>query len=230
MIAERFPLLMELNLASVVVRLLMAMLCGGIIGIDRGRKHYPAGWRTHMLVCLGAALVMITNQYICEMYETADPARLGAQVISGIGFLCAGTIIITRHQQVRGLTTAAGLWCSACMGLTIGVGYYEGAIVTCLLLIFIVVLMHRLDSHVLSNSRVMEMYVEMEASAPLSVLLAYLSNHAIQVNHVEVVHTRDIQMAGSAVVLTVYLPKKINHMDILDALRKVEGVVYIMEV
>ena len=125
--------LREINILSIIVRLTMAAICGGFIGYDRGRKRRPAGLRTHILVCIGSALVMITNQYIIDiMGYSSDPTRLGAQVISGIGFLGAGTILITGKQQVKGLTTAAGLWASACMGLAIGIGFYEGALIGCI--------------------------------------------------------------------------------------------------
>ena len=117
----------ELNLVSTVVRLALALLLGGMLGIERGRKRRPAGLRTYMIVCIASSLVMITSQYMAEVFGTGDPARMGAQVISGIGFLGAGTIMIT-SRQVKGLTTAAGLWAAACIGLAVGIGFYAGAI------------------------------------------------------------------------------------------------------
>ena len=129
--------LRELNMASLLLRLILAMLCGGLLGLERGRKRRPAGSRTYMLVCLGAALTMVLSQYEYVMLTTewvdvstelgirTDVARFGAQVVNGIGFLGAGTIMITGRQQIKGLTTAAGLWASACMGLSIGAGFYE---------------------------------------------------------------------------------------------------------
>ena len=115
MLTQHFPALAELSLWTVLLRIALSALCGGMVGLERGRKGRPAGFRTHILVCLGAALAMMTNQYIAESFSTGDPARLGAQVISGIGFLGAGTIIVTGQRQVKGLTTAAGLWASACV-------------------------------------------------------------------------------------------------------------------
>ena len=114
----------DLSVWDTVARLLTATVCGGIIGIERGKKHRPAGFRTHMIVCLGAALTMILSIYITDMLVNVweigysqntriDISRLGAQVINGIGFLGAGTIIVTGRQQIKGLTTAAGLWASA---------------------------------------------------------------------------------------------------------------------
>lgn len=109
--------LKELNILSVIVRILLAIICGGVIGIERRRAHQSAGMRTYMLVCMGAAIVMATGQYMYDTFKTGDPSRLGAQVISGIGFLGAGSIITSGKTKVRGLTTAAGLWVSACIGL-----------------------------------------------------------------------------------------------------------------
>lgn len=223
-------MLAELNMLSVFVRLFMAVICGGVIGIDRGRKRRPAGLRTHMLVCMGSALVMITNEYIAGIYQMADPARLGAQVISGIGFLGAGTIIVTRHQQVIGLTTAAGLWASACMGLAIGVGFYEGALMACAFIVFIIIIMHNLDNRVVLNSRVMEVYVEMKESAALSDLLSYMANHSIRVSYIEIVKARLVDHQGTAALVTIRLPKKTEHADVLLGLQRVEGVGFIEEV
>ena len=120
--------LSEMNIVSTCARLGLALLLGGILGVERGRKRRPAGLRTYMIVCMASALVMMTGEYLFTTLNTGDPARMGAQVISGIGFLGAGTIIIT-SKQVKGLTTAAGLWASACLGLAVGAGYYAGAIV-----------------------------------------------------------------------------------------------------
>ena len=129
--------LRDLNLASLLFRLALAMFFGGMIGLERVRKRRPAGFRTYMLVCLGATLAGIVSQYNFIMlnttfYETmkevgrsTDVSRIGAKVIGGIGFLGAGTVIVTGRQEVKGLTTAAGLWASACMGLAIGAGFYE---------------------------------------------------------------------------------------------------------
>ena len=119
----------ELTVTAIVVRILVAVILGGIIGMERGMKNRPAGLRTYMLVCVGACVVMMINQYTYQVYGVGDPVRLGAQVVSGIGFLGAGTIIVTSHNQIKGLTTAAGLWASACIGLAIGIGLYEIAVV-----------------------------------------------------------------------------------------------------
>ena len=114
--------LRELTLTAIIVRIVVAIMLGGIIGLERGMKNRPAGLRTYMLVCMGSCVVMLINQYTTQVFGTGDPVRLGAQVISGIGFLGAGTIVVTSHNQIKGLTTAAGLWASACIGVAIGIG------------------------------------------------------------------------------------------------------------
>ena len=112
--------LREFNTASVILRMVLAVMCGGFIGVEREHKRRPAGFRTHTLVCLGAAMTTLTSQYLLTSGWNTDPARLGAQVVAGIGFIGAGTIIVTRRRQVKGLTTAAGLWVSAIIGLAVG--------------------------------------------------------------------------------------------------------------
>ena len=125
----------DLNILSIFVRLLLAMAFGGTIGFERGIRQRAAGLRTHMLLAVGAASTMLVSQYMYASYGVGDPARLSAQVISGIGFLGAGTIIVTRRNQVKGLTTAATLWVTACMGLAVGVGFYACALIMYLILI-----------------------------------------------------------------------------------------------
>lgn len=221
--------LQQLNTASIVIRLFLAMLFGAILGIDRTRKRRPAGFRTHMLVCMGSALVMMTNQYIVQEFNTSDPARLGAQVISGIGFLGAGTIIVTRHNQVVGLTTAAGLWASACIGLALGIGFYSAAIVAEAFILFIVIYMHSLDSWLQKRARVMELYTEFSDTSMLSEFLSFCSQNRIRVNHVEVIKTADPDRKNVAAVITLKLPKRYDHFEIMHKFSKADGLVHIEE-
>lgn len=117
------------NLQNLFIRVMTAAFLGGIIGLDRGIKHRGAGTKTITVVCLGATLVMLTEQYIQINFPgLANMTRMASQVISGVGFIGVGTIIISRHR-VRGLTTAATLWASACVGLAVGIGFVEGGCV-----------------------------------------------------------------------------------------------------
>lgn len=107
----------DFTLESIALRLLFAALCGGLIGLEREYKRRPAGFRTHIIICLGAALTTLTSQYLALILGYAtDITRMGAQVIAGIGFIGAGTIVVTRQKTVKGLTTAAGLWVTAIIG------------------------------------------------------------------------------------------------------------------
>ena len=127
--------LREFNLISIAVRLILAMLFGGTIGLERGKQGRAAGMRTHTFVCLGAALATMigfytTNIMFQQFGDSSDPLRVAAQVVSGIGFLGVGTILLKGRFQITGLTTAAGLWCAAAIGIALGAGFYEGAIIT----------------------------------------------------------------------------------------------------
>ena len=135
--------LREINLVSICLRIVLSLIIGGILGLERGRKNRPAGFRTYILVCLGSTLVMMTNQYICEVFESGDPSRLGAQVISGIGFLGAGMIYFNGRHSVKGLTTAAGIWATSGIGLAIGAGMYAMGIATSLLILVMQFLLHK---------------------------------------------------------------------------------------
>lgn len=166
--------LRDLNLLSVCVRLGLAMVFGGTIGFERGIRQRAAGLRTHMLLCVGAASTMLVSQFMYASYGVGDPARLSAQVISGIGFLGAGTIIITRRNQIKGLTTAATLWATACMGLAVGVGFYECALVMYVLLIFILLVVSLLDSRYLKVPTSTSLYLEVHRDVGLGDAIRFI--------------------------------------------------------
>lgn len=222
--------LLNQDILTTSVRLLLALLCGGILGFERGRKKRPAGFRTYMLVCLGAALVMMTNEYICEKYGTGDPARMAAQVISGIGFLGAGTIIVTGQNRVKGLTTAAGLWAAACIGLAIGIGYYYAAVLGCIMIFVTMSALHSLDERVMSVSKVLNIYVEFERLSDVGHFIEYIKGWDIRVSDLEVVRSNAINEVGVAAMLTLRLPKKQTHEPIIDSLLKARGVNFIEEI
>jgi len=135
LLADKLAWLLEPNILTRFIRTLLALICAGIIGYDRDAHGSAAGLRTHILVCIGAMLAMCTGEFV-SLYYDADANRIGAQVVSGIAFLGAGTIIV-HHGHISGLTTAAGLWASACIGLAIGTGFYEAAIVGTIAVFFV---------------------------------------------------------------------------------------------
>ena len=166
--------LRDLNILSVFVRLVLAMLFGGNIGFERGIRQRAAGLRTHMLLCVGASSTMLVSQYIYASYGVGDPARLSAQVISGIGFLGAGTIIVTRRNQIKGLTTAATLWATACMGLAVGVGFYECALIMYVVLIFILLLVNVVDNKYLKIPTSTALYLEVRRDVGLGDAIRFI--------------------------------------------------------
>ena len=227
-----FEELKDLTIVSITARLFLSALLGGMIGMERGRRRRAAGLRTHMLVCIGAALVMITNQYIFIEFNASDPTRLGAQVISGIGFLGVGTIIVDKHQHVKGLTTAAGLWTCACMGLAVGVGFYAGALIACLFIMITVIILNRFESSIINKSRFIEAYVEFENYSCINKFVSYLTAHSINVTRIEIIQPRN--NAGNrndiaAADFTLKLPKGDLHSRVLENLEDAMGVLSIQE-
>lgn len=227
------PKLKDVTLLATFVRLLLASLFGGMIGMERRRRRRAAGLRTHMLVCIGAALVMITNQYIYREFGMSDPSRLGAQVISGIGFLGVGTIIVDKQNQVKGLTTAAGLWACACMGLALGIGFYSGAILAFVFIMLTIVILNKFENHIANRSQYMEIYTELTEFEQINKFINFMSANAIKVIDFEIVKPRTPKIKGQqkvAIVLSLKLQKKQQHIDILGNLNQFPGLLTIEEV
>lgn len=223
--------LRDLNLVSIIFRLVLAVIFGGIIGIGREFERRPAGLRTHILVCIGAALAMITNIYISNMYSmTLDPTRIGAQVISGIGFLGAGTILVTGNKEVKGLTTAAGLWASACMGLAIGTGFYEGAIVGCIFIVLSTVILAKLENYIDKKSRVIDLYIEVDTPSDFSNLIKKLKIMKVKICEVEMNNSYIINKGSLAILLTLKIPKEGMKSEIYNFIDEQIGVLFIDEI
>lgn len=171
-----------------MLRLFLAMLLGGLIGIEREVTNSPAGFRTHTLVCMGAALVMITSKNIFDAYQgivALDPLRLGAQVISGIGFLGAGTII-KDGSRVRGLTTAASLWVVACVGLAIGAGFYELSIGASLMAFVTLMILKKVEAIFSGSSEVIEVIIDKdETSTQIAKKIDIMKQMDVQVKNIK---------------------------------------------
>lgn len=218
------------NLAATAFRLFLAMLFGGIIGIERGRRHRPAGFRTHILVCMGAALAMCISQYLyVTLGQSTDISRLGAQCINGIGFLGAGTIIVTGHQQVKGLTTAAGLWASACMGLAIGAGYYECAILACITIFFTITVLNNLEKMLTSRTKNMNVEITLTAVAHLPEVLDEIRGMDIKIFDFEITNVRDLKVAPPNVIIEMKLPHVRPHAEVITTLAAIDGVLSVEE-
>lgn len=169
---ESLDALRGVSMLSIFLRFFLACLFGGVIGLERGRRQQAAGLRTHMMVCIGAASTMMVSQYMVGYYgATGDVFRLSAQVVSGIGFLGAGTIIVTKQNRIRGLTTAASLWASACMGLVIGSGFYECAIIMIAMMLFVLLILSTFDIKYVKTTAHISLFLEMEPGCQFSEIL-----------------------------------------------------------
>lgn len=221
--------LREITYLSVVLRPVLAMVIGGIIGLERGMKNRPAGMRTYMLVCVGACLIMLTNQYLYQVSNSGDPMRLGAQVVSGIGFLGAGTIVVTRHNQIKGLTTAAGLWTAAGVGLALGVGFYEAALVVGFLVFSVLTLLQRWDNRMRSKTKTMEVYIEFSEKTNLGNLIREIRGMNVEIQNVQLEHEYATDETARAIIATLKFAKRSEHSLMLKKLYNLEGVIYLEE-
>ncbi len=221
--------LREVTYLAVVLRIVAAAILGGVIGLEREIKNRAAGLRTYMLVCVGACLVMLTNQYVCQAFGSGDPVRMGAQVVSGIGFLGAGTIIVTRRSQIKGLTTAAGLWSAAGVGLTLGVGFYEAALAGSFVIFLVMTVMQRLDSRMRRRSSRVSAYFELSRDLSLGDFLRQADELSVSLGDIQ----RDgdgMQEPGvRAYIATFKATDRRNHAVMLEDIRSIAGVEYIEE-
>ena len=237
-----FQFLRELNIWSMMLRVVLAMIVGGVIGLERERKGRAAGFRTYTLVALGAAVTVILSQYLNIMLNSfmadayaivgqrTDVVRLGTQVIGGVGFLAAGTIIVTGKQEVTGLTTAAGLWASACMGLAVGAGFIECVLVSFLLVILSIRVLPAIEMMILNRSRNMLLYVETENILQLSAIINYIKREEIRIFSLEINRDKPDQFDGVSAVLDIRLPIHLYHAELVAALSTLNGVITIDEV
>lgn len=213
------------SLLSIILRLSISMVIGMCIGVDREIKNRGAGIKTHVLVCIGSALVMLTSQYITMEFPNirADMNRLGAQVISGIGFLGVGTIIVTGKNEVRGLTTAAGLWVSACAGLAIGIGFIEGTIVALLLILFTLKVLTRFDQWIHRYAKNFNMYIEFNEHKKIRDFLTFLHQKDIQYTDLHFIDE-------DAAMINIEVNSSTNKDQLLDSLYQLPYIEHIEEI
>ena len=219
----------EVTYLAVALRIFAAVIIGGLLGLERGLKNRAAGLRTYMLVCVGACIIMLTNQYIYQTFGSGDPVRMGAQVVSGIGFLGAGTIIVTRRSQIKGLTTAAGLWSSAGLGLALGIGFYEAAIVGAVAIFVIMTLLQRMDDKLHRKNRVLEIYLELSHEISLGDFLRQVRQQEVDISDIQREQDSDAEAGIRAYVALIRIKKRLDHMNITEMLQNIPGVVYVEE-
>lgn len=213
------------SIAALCVRMVLAFICGGLVGIEREYKRRPAGFRTHILICMGAAMTTLTSQYLyLEMNYQTDMARLGAQVIAGIGFIGAGTIIVTRRQRIKGLTTAAGLWATAIIGLSLGAGFYEGGLLATILILTVELLLSKIGYFVQEYNPELNIYVEYQDRMCLERVVQALQNKNIRVLNMEVMRATSSERHSASTIFLLRRHKNISVDDLLSVITKIEGV------
>lgn len=234
--------LRDLNTASVFLRLILALILGGLIGLDRALRHRPAGPRTYALVCVGASLTMVLSQYEYIMLTTdwapmaeavglkTDVSRFGAQVINGIGFLGAGTVIATNQQKVKGLTTASGLWASACLGLVVGSGFYEAAIFAFLLVVITMWLLRPLEEVIIERSRNINIYVELRSIADMGPVLKTIKDQDINIFDMDIHHGKEQIAQKPNAVLYLRMPHRAPHHELITLLSDLDEVYTVKEI
>lgn len=225
-----FSALRDFTLTSVALRMFLAVVCGGIIGLERTFRRRPAGMRTHMLICLGASMTTLISQYLLlYMHYYTDIARLGAQVVAGIGFIGAGTIIITRHQKVTGLTTAAGLWTTAIVGLALGAGFFEGGLCVTGMVLLAEVFFSRLERLILRKSPEMNLYIHYAGIDTMEQILTFLRSKRITVLSLQITRPKESHSHTPTALFLLRLNPKIARADLLQSLQMLKGVISIDE-
>lgn len=166
---------------EIIIRILIATMCGTIIGYDRARKGRNAGTKTHALVAMGSALAMLVGEYISHKTGSGDPTRLASQVVSGIGFLGAGAIIVTGEKKIVGLTTAATLWVSAIVGISAGAGMYVGTLASMIGWGTTFTIVNFLDKKIFKNSTAVTLFLKLENPTNKLDLLEFLKMQKCEV-------------------------------------------------
>ena len=227
---EIFDSLRELSFFTIALRMALALLCGGIIGAEREIKRRPAGFRTHILICVGACMTTLTSQYMALVlgYFT-DLARLGAQVIAGVGFIGAGTIIVTKRQRVKGLTTAAGLWCSAIIGLALGGGFLEGGILTTLLIMLAELVFSKWEYKLLNSAPEVNLYIEYRGKGTLEQVLKLIHECEIKLLDLEITRKPTAEEKTTCAIFALRLNKKFSQTYIVEQFAKISGILLVEE-
>lgn len=222
-----FDFVREMSFLAITVRLVLAVVCGGAIGMEREYKRRPAGFRTHILICLGAAVTTLTAQYmflVLKLYT--DVARLGAQVVAGIGFIGAGTIIVTKRQHVKGLTTAAGLWTSAIIGLVCGAGFVECAIFATAMVLFAELMLVKIEYRYAGKKSNINLYIEYTKADCIEQIIRLMREKSIKVDGLEITKIADGENGYHYyAVMTLSVSEKKFNSEITDKLNSIEQVI-----
>ena len=212
---------------TVVIRLLFSLIAGGILGYERSLKRIDAGFRTHILVCMSSCAIMLTNLHMFLTLGTGDPSRMPAQVISGVGFLGAGCILVTGQKRIKGVTTAAGLWSAACLGLCIGAGNYVISGVALSGAFFALTLFRIVDDRIEKKTKYLHFYAEFESVSALTAFIRTMRKQGHKVTDLETVKSE--VMAGLAAIISIRLKNPDSTHKKLAEFEKLDGVLFLSE-
>ena len=222
--------LQEFNAVSIFFRLLMSVICGGLLGIERSKKHQAAGVRTFSLVCLGSTLIILTNEFICLKCGGGDTSRMAAQVISGIGFLGAGTIMVTSNNRIKGLTTASCLWISAIIGLCIGSGLLVISLFCFLITMGTLRILETFNERMYKNDPILITYMEVDAKDGIHQLRSYAKSNYYIIKSIHRKREKPLTRNNLCIDVEFDLAKKVNHDQILTELEQLDAIHYIEEI
>lgn len=223
--------LSELNLVTTVIRLVLAMIVGGVVGIERGKQGRAAGMRTHILVCVGSALTVMIGIYMYNLGMSTDPMRISAQVISGIGFLGVGTILLKGRFQITGLTTAAGLWATAAIGLAVGAGFYFAALIAFAVTVLTVTILHSFEYRLTKRYNRFGIYMEIPSDTLVRTAIDALKDK-YRVSDVQVTSPRSGKASNVGIEANVIISSKTKSItpdDVAKDLESLDFVVFALE-
>lgn len=211
---------------NIVTRIAISLALGIVIGIDRGAKRRGGGARTTITVCLGATMVMLLEQYLEEIYpERFDISRIAAQVVSGVGFLGAGSILVSGHQ-IKGLTSAASIWTCACIGLAVGIGFIDGAVIITGILLMVLHILPMIEKRIYQWSRYVTLYIESDRNRTAAMLLHKLRSDGCTVDMYDVDKSR-AEGQSFTILITVRIPARMKKGEYLKELEHLEGVLFV---
>lgn len=222
-------MLHQFNEISAVIRILLAMLLGGMIGMEREKSRRPAGFRTHILVCVGASMTALIGLFVWhQMGDVTDPVRISAQVISGIGFLGVGTILVKEHDHITGLTTAAGLWTTAAIGISCGYGFYSAAVMGTLVVTITSAILFKLEKGTRKRNSVVSFYLEMNGTEHVNEYTDWFFEK-LGAKNVLIVSPRSAVCGNVGIEIILTFSEKEDAKLILEKIREKENVVFAIE-
>lgn len=216
------------NIWSIITRIIIAGLLGAVVGIDRGVTRRGGGSKTTMTVCLAATLITLTDLYVHFTFPgTADLTRMSAQVVSGVGFLGAGSIMVS-GTKIKGLSSAASIWACACIGIATGLGFIFGAIAITLLLLFGLHVLPYIEDAFYKHTNYLPLYIEVENGKAITEFLHKIKNDGCKVDTYEVEKPK-AKGQYFIIMAVIQTPRKMNNDDYMEELRELKGIVSVDE-